>query len=87
GEEPAEGEGEVLPEGEGEVPAEGEGEEPAEGEGEVSPEGEDENDACGCCSATDKALNLKVLLEKTLGDWLLIGMALMGLLSLSTLKK
>ncbi|NLV46142.1 MAG: hypothetical protein GXY07_16770 [Candidatus Hydrogenedentes bacterium] len=79
GEAPEEGEGEVVAEGEGEIVAEGEGEAPVEGEGEE--EGEDE--ACGCCSAPEKDAAIKALLKRTLGDWLLVGMSLTVLLSLS----
>ena len=80
-----EGEGEVLPEGEGEsegeAPNEGElaleGEsEPLEGET-IEGEGEDggQADSCGC-SAASSTKNL-------LGDWLMIGLVLMVLASLS----
>ena len=70
-----EGEGEVLPEGEGEVLTEGEGEVLSEGEGEVlsEGEGEGEGEACGCCSASSKSA------KTLLGDWLLVGLALMAL--------
>lgn len=63
--ETAEGE---LPEGEsteGET-TEGEG---AEGEG----EGEEGGEARGCCKAPGKDLTPRDLVERTLGDWLLIG--------------
>lgn len=102
GEEPAEGEGEITAEGEGEVPVEGEGEAPFEGEGEmlsegeIQPEGEGEgegesegeDEACGCCSSSGKILTPKDLFERTLGDWLVIGMTLMALTALSfSIKK
>jgi|GEM_PF-2150024 len=75
GEAPAEGEGETLIEGEGEAQVEYEGETPAEGEGE---EGGKE-DSCGCYDApSTKAL---------LGDWLLMGLALMVFASLNPKMK
>ena len=82
-----EGEGEVLPEGEGEVLPEGEGEIVAEGEGEVLPEGEGEDQACGCCRATGKTLSPRELFERTLGDWLLIGVSLLALTVLAGTRR
>lgn len=83
GETPVEGEGEAPGEGEGEAPVEGEGEAQVEYEGETPVEGEGEGageeDSCGCYAApSTKAL---------LGDWLLMGLALMVLASLSTKMK
>lgn len=69
-----EGESEGEP-GEGEVPAEGEGEGPAEGEG----EGEEEGCGCGCCREGAKRLNYPEKMEKTLGDWLLVGLSIVAL--------
>lgn len=66
-------EGEV--EGEGEALAEGEGEGIAEGE--IPAEGED--GACGCCSEKSAA--------PLLGDWLLLGLALMALVLSSVIIK
>lgn len=70
---PDEGEGENSVEGESPDP-----DNPLPGEGEGSPEGEegtakpsDKNGGCGSKSAT--------LLKELLGDWLLVGLALMGL--------
>lgn len=57
------GEGETV---EGET---GEGEHP---EGEPD-EGEGESEACGCCNTPGKDLTPKDLIERTLGDWLLLG--------------
>ena len=92
GETPAEGE--ALPEGEGETPAEGEGEDLPEGEGEIlvegegeategESEGETEDDACGCCASTDKHGKPEELFKRILGDWLIIGISLLVLLSTS----
>lgn len=67
----AEGEGEA---GEGEA-GEGEGEAPGEGEGEVI-EGEGEGEGtgpCGCGAPDSKSVKM------LLGDWLLVGLALMAL--------
>ncbi len=92
GEAPAEGEGEAPAEGEGEGPAEGESEgedESAEGEGEPG-EGEGaegEEEACGCCKPNDKNLTPEELLEKTLGDWLLVGLSLAMIAVLSLSRK
>lgn len=61
-------EGEAI---EGEVEGES-----GEGEGESEGEGEGEEEACGCCKPTDKDLTPGELLERTLGDWLLIGLSL-----------
>ena len=82
-----EGEGEILPEGEGEVLPEGEGEVLSEGEGEVLPEGEGEQEACGCCSRNQKTLNLKGMFERTMGDWLLIGLSTLALVALVRTQK
>lgn len=73
GEIPAEGEGEASTEGEGETPAEGEV--PAEGEGESEGEGEDEEGGCcaGGCGCSPEETSLK----RWLGDYLLIGVAVM----------
>jgi len=89
GEAPVEGEGEEPVEGEGEEPVEGEGEEPVEGEGEtpVEGEGEGEEEACGCCQQNEKALTIKEMVEKSLGDWLLIGVSLLGLTALAGMRK
>lgn len=76
-----EGEGEAA-EGE-EVEGENEGE-LVEGEGEPA-EGEEE--ACGCCRSTDKDLTPGELLEKALGDWLLIGLSLAMIAALSVSRK
>ena len=77
GEVALEGEGEILPEGEGETTLEGEatveGETLAEGEGEDEGEGEIEDESCGCCASSSKSL------DTLLGDWLMIGLALMAL--------
>jgi hypothetical protein len=89
GELPEEGEvvaeGEISSEGEtpmeGEVVAEGEipfeGETSAEGEGEE--EGEEDGCGCGCCRQDQKYRDVKELIEKSLGDWLLVGLCLMVL--------
>ena len=73
-----EGEGEPV-EGEtteGELP-EGESTEGETSEGEIPEgepiEGEGESEACGCCSTPGKDLSPKDLVERALGDWLLIG--------------
>ena len=75
---PEEGEGEGES-GEGET-TEGEvseGEitegETIEGETSEGEPGEGEDEACGCCNAPGKDLTPKDLIERTLGDWLLIG--------------
>jgi len=81
GEAEIEGEGETLSEGEGEAVVEGET--PAEGEGENEGEGED----AGCCKAEGKDLTLKDLIEKTLGDWLVIGLVMMTSLAMSMSTK
>jgi len=84
GETPAEGEGEIPAEGEGEAPVEGEpvvegeGETPAEGEGE-SVEGEEEPG--GCCDSGSGAELLPTNLQRRLGDFLLIGISLLCLLT------
>ena len=84
--EPAEGEGpsegeQAEGESEGE-PAEGEvhqeGEAPAEGEGEG--EGEEVGCGCGCCRESGKRLSLPEMMDKTLGDWLLVGLSILGLM-------
>ena len=88
---PAEGEpeneGEVV-EGESEMEGESaegenegesvEGEQEGEhGEGEVEGEaGDGEGEACGCCQSIDKNISVREQIEKTLGDWLLVGMNL-----------
>ena len=73
-------------------PGEGEGEPPLEGEGEVSVEGEGEilegeptegePEACGCCESSTKDLEPEQLFERTLGDWLLVGLSLLTLAAL-----
>ncbi|NLV44172.1 MAG: hypothetical protein GXY07_06705 [Candidatus Hydrogenedentes bacterium] len=74
--ETSEGEGS---EGEGEhdegETSEGEG---SEGEGETT-EGEDEDEACGCCQSMEEDRTPREQLERTLGDWLLIGLSLSAL--------
>lgn len=70
--EQAEGESEGEP-GEGE--AQHEGELPAEGEG----EGEEEGCGCGCCREGVKRLNFPEIMDKTLGDWLLVGLSIVAL--------
>ncbi|NLV44612.1 MAG: hypothetical protein GXY07_08945, partial [Candidatus Hydrogenedentes bacterium] len=90
GEAPVEGEGEVLPEGEGEVAAEGEGEVLPEGEGEILPEGEgedEEEEACGCCRQDEKIQTFKEMLDRSLGDWLLIGLSLLALVAVTGTQK
>ena len=49
-------------------------------ESETSTEGEpgDVEESNGCCKSNDKILSLPELLHKGLGDWLLIGVSLMG---------
>ncbi len=88
-----EGEGEIM-EGEGEIPSEGEGESIEgegevipEGEGEIQNEGEGEGTTGGCCSSTNKTLSPKDLFNRTLGDWLVIGMTLMALTALTYFVK
>jgi len=44
----------------------------------AGPPDEGEEAACGCCQSTDKYLVPAELLERTLGDWLLVGVTLMG---------
>lgn len=68
--EQVEGESEGEP-GEGEVHYEGEI--PSEGEG----EGEEDSCGCGCCSEGEKHLNFPEMIDKTLGDWLLVGLCLL----------
>jgi len=95
GEIPEEGEGEVLPEGEGEVLPEGETPAEGEGEGEVLPEGETpaegegegETPSSGCCSQGEKATSLKEIIDRSMGDWLLIGLSLLTLVALTTARK
>lgn len=86
--EPAEGEGEGGP-GEGEdegEPAEGELEgESGEGETEGEP-GDGEGEACGCCQSMDKTLSPREQLERTLGDWLLVGLSLTVVATLVNLR-
>ncbi len=83
--EPVEGEGEIVTEGE--TIQEGEGEviegEIVEGEGET----EGENGTFGCCGSTGKSLSPKDLFDRTLGDWLVIGMTLMALTALTYFVK
>ncbi|NLO32944.1 MAG: hypothetical protein GX117_06255 [Candidatus Hydrogenedentes bacterium] len=81
GEATVEGEDETTVEGEGEATVEGEDETTVEGEGEATVEGEEDDldPGSGCCKANDKLLSLPELIEKTLGDWLVIGMSLVGL--------
>jgi formylglycine-generating enzyme required for sulfatase activity len=79
--EPVEGEGEII-EGEGEI-IEGEGE-IIEGEGETD-EGEGKTDeGCGCCLRTE---NLKGKWKHYLGDWLLVGLSLLVMMSAFNTKK
>lgn len=83
-----EGEGELPVEGEGEVSVEGEGESPGEGEGEPAEgEGEGEEEACGCCASDGKMLTPSKLLERTLGDWLLVGLSLVALTALAGTRR
>ncbi|NLV42906.1 MAG: hypothetical protein GXY07_00225 [Candidatus Hydrogenedentes bacterium] len=87
GEALAEGEGEVIAEGEGEALAEGEGEVIAEGEGEAPAEGEGEDETSSCCGTSGKDMNIRKLMDRTIGDWLLIGMSLLGLTAFSLVRK
>lgn len=71
-------EGEGPPEGEqaeGEVNQEGE----IPAEGELEGEGEEEGCGCGCCGQGEKYRIPRELMEKTLGDWLLVGLCLLML--------
>jgi hypothetical protein len=89
GEASVEGEGEIPAEGEGEIPSEGEvlpegeGETPAEGEGEVLPEGEGEGEEDGCCAGCG-GKSLKADFQRYLGDFLLVGLALLSLFTVTT---
>ncbi len=79
----AEGEGEGQPEGETEGETEGE----SEGEGEGEGEGEDDDTTDGClgcggCGGEQPADKLKRLL----GDWLLMGLSLLVLLSVAGIQ-
>ncbi|MGI6139863.1 MAG: GLUG motif-containing protein [Candidatus Hydrogenedentales bacterium] len=68
-------EGEPSHEGEGGV----EGEPSHEGEGGVEGEGESPDESCGCCKSSDEKMGWPTLIQKGLGDWLLIGVSLLGL--------
>ena len=87
GEAPAEGEGEIPAEGEGEAPVEGEGEVLPEGEGEAPVEGEPEGEDDGCCAGCGSSGDAKADFQRYLGDYLLIGLSLLGLMTLTTKLK
>lgn len=76
--------GPAPPEGEGESVVEVEGEETLEGEGESPSEGEAET--CGCFKQGAKDVTFKEMIERTLGDWLLVGLSSMTLAALGTRK-
>lgn len=88
GEPPVEGEGEISDEGEGEVVTEGEQVEgEIQNEGELEGESEGEDEACGCCTSKNKTLTPRDLFNRTLGDWLVIGVTLLTLVALTTFRK
>lgn len=87
GEVPVEGEGEAFVEGESEVQPEGEDEAPIEGEGEILPEGKGEEEACGCCRQDEKTWTFKEMLERTVGDWLLVGLSMFMLAAVANTRK